>query len=491
MPTEAVAVAKRMSPMLVVTANELISVAMFSVHAIDVWPLVNRYQVLYHINSCRLTMIQETCRDVPHKKRGRPRLREDTEFQVETSTGQLGRPFEQLPTSIAPPGERPIAAIRHRRGDSLRTLRSYGSSPSSSSIVSPTYGRPASRSIHEVVPPVFVTPIAFLDLDLVIIRANAAFYQLFAGSQELRGRRLTDIARPADADSFQNVRNSLREEREAKEPAYLPPILQSGHDPLSGTTEGDVQAVTRGFEDRQYMWTYGLASGVEQALQTRICLAKSSIYFVTLTLPPFPQARLYTGIGQAPPSPTLTSPLTMSGSGFQTVLPLAAPPRSRRNTVGQSAPPSPFYPYQSPMYGPSPSAGSQGSASSPSSSRTHPPPHQHMPYAPMQYPQYRSPPFLPQMQPVAEPMPMSIAPASDPFAPRYLSRRLSQPLPPPNVPFGGPQPIQQSPLSMVEGHNPPPLTLGRNLSSSSGSGRERTQSPKKRRRMEIGDVLQK
>ncbi|KAI4742256.1 hypothetical protein E4T50_07307 [Aureobasidium sp. EXF-12298] len=102
--------------------------------------------------------------------------------------------------------------------------------------------------------------------------------------------RLSDIAKPLDGDSFQNARNRLREEREIREPAYLPPILQPRLDPVSGigTTDHDVEEVTRGFADHQFAWTFRLGGGVDQTLPVRMRLAKTSVYFVTLFLPPLP-----------------------------------------------------------------------------------------------------------------------------------------------------------------------------------------------------------
>ncbi|GAB7352455.1 hypothetical protein MBLNU459_g2865t1 [Dothideomycetes sp. NU459] len=139
-----------------------------------------------------------------------------------------------------------------------------------------------------------VIPTAFLDLDLVLVKVNTAFQQLIGGTQDISGVRLSDIAKPAEGDSFQNARNRLREEREAKDPSYLPPILRGGVDPVSGITDANVDEVTRGFADQHYSWTFRLATGTEQILQIRVRLAKTSHYFVTLLLPPLPSAQTLT-----------------------------------------------------------------------------------------------------------------------------------------------------------------------------------------------------
>lgn len=445
-----------------------------------------------------LTSFKDTCRDVPHKKRGRPRLREDTEFRIDP-TGAL----ETLPEGegiLSPPrSDRPIAQIRHRRGDSFRLLRSHASSISSvGSLPSPVMYMPSGHSMHAIgsqpPAPTHIVPIAFLDLDLVIMKANSAFQHLFAGLQEIRGRRLTDIARPADGDSFQTLRNRLREEREARDPAYLPPILQQNYDPLGDTSERDVDEVTRGFDDRQYAWTYNLAAGMEQTLTTRVRLAKTStVYFVTLALPPLPSAQAFPFLGQVMAATSLSSPPTnVLAHAPQQMPPPQESATARRGSIAHSAPPSPFYPYQSSSY----IAVSQGpSGPQAGGSRSYPPPQSPLqPYQPTQYQSsYRSPPSLAPMQPVAEPS--SMTSAADPFTPHFGPRRLSQPVPPRAQDVQRPAPPTPSSSTGFQQQSPPQMpapTLGRQQSTSSESGPEGSvRSPKKRRRMDIGDVLQK
>ena len=439
---------------------------------------------------------------MPHKKRGRPRLREDTDFRVDTTAHQE-RPSTSGSATGLPTGERPVAAMRHRRGESLRTLRSSISSASGVSVTSPTsYGRPSSRSIETVYglpPQSMVIPTAFLDLDLVIVKANSAFQNLFAGVQDIRGRRLGDIARPTDADSFQAVRNMLREEREEKEPHYLPPILQHGHDPLNGTTERDLDDVTRGFEDRRYMWTYTLHGGLEQTLSTRVRLAKSSAYFVTLALPSLPIAQVFAVPGQGPPSTTLPSPISLTGP-IQAMPPPLDPLLISRGPPAQSAPPSPFYSYHNQR----PFSQSSATSAASSSSRTYPPPpaqmHSHAQYTQQRepFPQLRSPPIYPQYGGELG----SMAAPSDPFASRFAAaRRLSAPLPPLTEPLGPPLLPQQGTGIQTMSQQPQQPRQQQGLvqsgamrqesASSSDSAKETLKSPRKRRRtgMEIGDVL--
>jgi hypothetical protein len=162
---------------------------------------------------------------------------------------------------------RPIAATRQRRAESFRSIHSMTSEESSS------YGPPTPSFLPR--PPVpFQTPLSFqspaypvtspamepevptalLDLDFVILRANASFQQIMADDRDLTRTRLHEIAAPADSESFMSIRTRLRGEREARQPSYLPPIVSSGEDPLGGVLDRDVESLTRGFSDHTYQW---------------------------------------------------------------------------------------------------------------------------------------------------------------------------------------------------------------------------------------------
>ncbi|KAI5197875.1 hypothetical protein E4T39_07040 [Aureobasidium subglaciale] len=199
-----------------------------------------------------------------------------------------------------------MARPGHRKTASLRTLAAFAAEQRNKPLTArdssttrygqdyslasgpPTGYYPPTRHLRLAPSP--EVPIAFLDTDFVVLKANATFQRLFSWLQEIRGMRLSDIAKPTEGDSFQNARNQLREEREIREPAYLPPILQPRLDPVSsiGITDHDVEEVTRGFTDHLFAWTFRLGGGIDQTLPVRMRLAKTSVYFVTLFLPPLP-----------------------------------------------------------------------------------------------------------------------------------------------------------------------------------------------------------
>lgn len=408
------------------------------------------------------------------------------------------RPLGPVETRVTASGSRPIGPSRHRRTESLRALRAHAGEPSG---VVPT-PQPALASMPAQAPdPISqqpLVPIAFLDLDLIILKANSTFQQLFANVQNLHGRRFTEIARATERDSFQTVRNRLREEREAKDPAYLPPIERPGHDPLPEIREQDIEEVTRGFQDRTHFWTYNCPG--EPTLPTRIRLARTSVYFAVVMLPPLPQAGIVPTQALGPPPNVLPSP--RMGPPLQIISPFLDAPLTQRPTMAQTAPPSPYYhhPQNIALSGQLPTAG-------PSAPRTYPPPQVQLQYqqpshqppsqqpAPQpqqQYPLYTYSPPIAQapapMQPTAEPT--GTAMQADPFTPRFRPRGLSQA-------SSVPADFQLPPLTAAVPRpfiaSSPQQILGprQHSSSSEESAPGNVHSSNKRRRMGIDDVLQR
>jgi hypothetical protein len=230
-----------------------------------------------------------------------------------------------------------MARPGHRKTASLRTLAAFagelqGTLPSSPPVA-PGLGleqpqpQPLGTASSASYPPPLrqprlapspEVPIAFLDTDFVVLKANATFQRLFSWLKDVKGMRLSDIAKPVEGDSFQNARNRLREERENREPSYLPPILQPRPDPVAGigTSDHDVEEVTRGFADHQFAWTFRLGGGVDRTLPVRMRLAKTSVYFVTLFLPPLPQQVREHILTQQPPPAMFPSHSTAPPSAF-------------------------------------------------------------------------------------------------------------------------------------------------------------------------------
>lgn len=421
-----------------------------------------------------LTRLQDTCYDVQHKKRGRPRLREESDPR----TDQAEQPVSFLHSSSTFDQQtptRPIASTRSRRAESFRSHQSRGSESSSYGQITP---RTANFPNFQLAPGYGPTPgiaspempTAILDLGLVFLQANASFQQIIAGGRGLSGRRLADVANPADGHSFSSIRNRLRTEREVREPSYLPPILQSGQSPLEGVQDSDIDHLAQGFSDVTYQWTTAPPDPSLPPFPARLRLAKASTYFAVITLPSFRP------VPQQSPAPQRTFLPFMTG-------PPPPPPAPEmyhgpRQTMAQSIPPMFQSPYER--------------AAGPAS---HPPPATAPPmrvYAPPELggpgPSFQRPVF-PTYQPMTAPY-HSMPPPAD--------VAVYQPPPPPPQPqvrrmLPGPESL----LAPTAAGSARPATVAppegaQSGGSSSEEGGEGggARSPNKRRRMGISEVLQ-
>ena len=293
-----------------------------------------------------------------HKKRGRPRLRDDKEF----GRGDDGRsvPSQLLGASPAsgpdPFSQQPPFPSSHRPIDPLRAA---GRPPQSSDespnprlqSISSTAGVPPSNpgsyggALYPAGPNLAYQslPIAFLNLDLVVLKANQTFHDLVAFVGDIRGKSLMELLEARQTDVLQRIRNELREERDTREPTYMAPITPLGQDPVQSVAERDVDLVSQGFVDRLFLLNFRLPNGNFQSLQTQVRLAKTSLYFVTIVVhtpprlagPPLLTQQL------APPTPirtaqSLSAPTTGPTRDF-------GPYSARPSSSASSAPTSPYF----------------------------------------------------------------------------------------------------------------------------------------------------
>ena len=374
-----------------------------------------------------ISILKDTCLDVQHKKRGRPRLRDDESFKADSAVAESshgpGPAINQYPPQV-----RPLARVRSKRSDSFRSLRSHtGEAPSAYPLTTPLQDpsvfqlAPANQSRSQP----YEIPMAFLDLDFVVVRANKPFEQIICGSRDAKGSQLADLASSSDNETFHSIRERLRAEREEREPAYMPPILQPGLDVIAGVSDADVDRLAQGFSDQTYSWTQSSAVPNRQVFPARVRLAKANVYFVVVSLPSFrpveqPQPPPYRASFAAPRPPSRS--LEQYGS--------------RRN-ASQSAPPQLHFPF--------PSAGAALSAQpQPAGLNPPPPPSLHTTYHPPQIiPQYLASQQQPQQQqlhPSYPPIPTPSAHHLPLLEPSTDQHRPFTPQPPPSSlppPHGG------------------------------------------------------
>lgn len=306
---------------------------------------------------------QDTCKDVQHKKRGRPRLRDDKEF----SRGEEGRQAPtQLLGALPASGSSPYAhhsafpATQHsseahgalrRPSQAQESLSSAHPPPIISSTgrrgtAVSSYGGTAGSPYSPAQTLAYQSlPVAFLNLDLVIQKSNPAFQDLIAFAGDLRGKSLLDLVELQHNEVLGRLRNDLRDERDEREPTYMAPITPIGQDPMQAVmqsvSEQDVDSVSHGFTDRPIVLNFHLGQGQYHPLQTLIRLAKTSLYFVTLVVHTRQAAapRLLTQ-QLAPPTPvhasqTLSAPTVGPTRDF-------TPQAVRPPSSASSAPTSPY-----------------------------------------------------------------------------------------------------------------------------------------------------
>ncbi|GIZ41160.1 hypothetical protein CKM354_000447500 [Cercospora kikuchii] len=451
---------------------------------------------------CVSTGKQDTCFDVQHKKRGRPRLRDESNFKVERMV-----PDSALPTPMHyagfEPGLRTIATPRSRRAESFRSLRSEdGNRPGTSENMSLQYpgsGMATTAAFQHQFPPPppgYEVPTAFLDMDLIILKANDPFCQIMSIAEaEAVGRPLSEIARSLDGESFQAIRAAMRIERERRDPSYMPPIVRADHDPLDGARLVDVDRYTEGSVERVHTWTQTKAGHRTQSFPARVRLAKTNAYFIAVTLPSFRPAL-------DPPPPPLLPP--HPPPSFD----LSQQPRDResapRHYASLSAPAAPFLQQSmtAPLLAPLRTTGHQPT-------RSYPPPQPPLPYQRETTQPALPPSGFPSSSQLPPIPPSRLSPAEAiPETRSFAPLRTPQELPPPRrdlrgviqlppILTGAAPPMSHPPTTGSDptASGPPSFGAGDTGRSGEVSGEEGTgasRSPgRKRRKLDLGDVLHK
>ncbi|KAI3338665.1 hypothetical protein F4824DRAFT_488395 [Ustulina deusta] len=243
---------------------------------------------------------EDACIDIQHKKRGRPRLRDDREPRFDA--GRFAHPPDpaiQRPLSLYTPSSAPPVPFDDalRRSQSYRVLKSQPSE-----VVAPRFIERGSAIDANVFPPPLSIatqapePVAFLTIgDLEVVKASGTFIdatmsnaqsRLGYRSQPIIGRKLVDMITPPERDRVVALCKSLQNEQVTKEPNYLPPIY--GRDEEERVIKSQPfgpETASRYQLDRQEFFTFVVADGQPRPHPVRVGLAKDdSIYFVVLLL---------------------------------------------------------------------------------------------------------------------------------------------------------------------------------------------------------------
>ncbi|KAH7165495.1 hypothetical protein EDB81DRAFT_638935 [Dactylonectria macrodidyma] len=209
---------------------------------------------------------EESCVDVQHKKRGRPRLRDDRDTRYDPS--RFPNPQDaaaRRPLSIYPSG---------------------GSSMSSS--MPPRYLERASAADPNAytVPPSIATrmpePVAFLNMKMEFAKVSPTFAE--GVGINVQGMNLSDIVVSTEREKVSTIRGQLLEEQTRKEPNYLPPILGRLDHIIQGLGFSAEEVGRFQLERQEYLTFQGYDRQFRQH-PVRLGLAKEgSIYFVVMML---------------------------------------------------------------------------------------------------------------------------------------------------------------------------------------------------------------
>ncbi|CUS15752.1 unnamed protein product [Tuber aestivum] len=286
--------------------------------------------------------VSDTCKDVQHKKRGRPRLRDERTHSFEV--GQIGALQSHRPENVSPlssPTTRsfrtgPHRVLKSQPTDSHRYNRRPSLTPREETLgQSGSYfdDRPLPRSRGLNLPSPVPNATAYLTTELVVAKSSENVRELLGYSEhELnRVRSLYDIVVPSDRDKLYRLSRRIQDEVTEREPNYRPPVSpDSLYSAIQNVNQADIPSATHGSKDIQESLHLRRPDGHFLRTRIQINLAKTSVFFVVVVFSlvtgiPAPlqfnssqsslgsQSRMYTPGPQIPPPP-LTSPSFLTPS---------------------------------------------------------------------------------------------------------------------------------------------------------------------------------
>ncbi|KAK0735701.1 hypothetical protein B0T21DRAFT_264760, partial [Apiosordaria backusii] len=290
----------------------------------------------------------DQCVDVQHKKRGRPRLRDDTQTRYE-SGGRLGSAAEAM--------RRPLTSVYGSgsstgmvQSDSLRRTQSYRvlkSQPAES--IAPRFLErglaadanvfPASLSISTARVP--EEPVAYLRVvGLEFLKASGTFYNAIGRPSRTGFKLLEDVLAPGDRNKAERIDRQTKEEQRNREFGQLPAMttvdeqakfaqrLGFGADDISRyQTDWRVEHLTFEGEDGQH-----------RPFSTRFGLVKEdSVWFVVLMLQ-IPPPRPYQYPTPSPNPRDNTYPYQPTPLSFSQPTPMSATFDPRQSRLGEPSP---------------------------------------------------------------------------------------------------------------------------------------------------------
>lgn len=279
----------------------------YDLEIVPKFPLLNLHYRYWYIflaqrpcSRCISNGKEDSCVDVQHKKRGRPRLRDDREVRYDPSRFQQPHDVAaRRPINIYPSAIHGNSIVE--RQHPVPTRHAHTSEYAKNNISTSSAG-----SVRYQVPPVpspqtslsypaelQTEPTAYLNMDLEFVKATSSFIESMGLPNDLVGRRLHDIVlQQQGSDRISPIREELLKEQKRWEPNYLPPIFDRGASVTQrlGFTAADIGRAR--FLVREYLPIVA-ANGQVHQFPLQIGLMKeASFYFVVVSLDRRPRTHL-------------------------------------------------------------------------------------------------------------------------------------------------------------------------------------------------------
>ncbi|KAI9794461.1 MAG: hypothetical protein M1816_005531 [Peltula sp. TS41687] len=235
-----------------------------------------------------------TCVDVPHKRRGRPRIRPLGEARpavTPTLHGQQRLMRPPITTTHSSPTQ--IGGVPLISGP-YRPLRPYVEELMPPQTRFPGFFAPAGVPMMPATFEVSVPGIrpsrglawAFLRMDFVFVKTSTSFQQALGMSGvDLGGTRLRDMVVEHDRSRIDRLERDMQDERARREPAYLPPIFAGNEaENIQRVQEAEIEEATQGSQERVEELTFIQADRQLRTYQVQFKLARTFIYFVVVIL---------------------------------------------------------------------------------------------------------------------------------------------------------------------------------------------------------------
>ncbi|KAK4193749.1 hypothetical protein QBC35DRAFT_371036 [Podospora australis] len=291
---------------------------------------------------CVLQNKAEQCVDVQHKKRGRPRLRDDSQTRYEAGRlGSAAADAMRRPLSVYGGGSA-MGMVHH---DNLRRTQSYRvlkSQPAQQSIA-PRYPERGLASDANIYPPplsistarIPEEPVAYLRPNLEFAKASPTFLAAIGRPPSWAGS-LREVLAAGDRSKADRLADQVQEERRNREYRQLPAIStlderENVMQRLGFTLEG----ISRYQLDWQQHFIFEGQDGQQRPFQTRLGLAKEGeLWFVVMVLQT-PPPRPYQYPTPSPNPRDMTYPYQPTQLTYSQPTPMSATFDPRQSRLGE------------------------------------------------------------------------------------------------------------------------------------------------------------